>query len=109
MEIKITENKFITIKSMLQGGATVSMINRVIGASTCTIYRIKKAKDFEEYKAMTKSSLNFRKEKKDSQDIKDIEEQTVPHIGLMYAVNRLYEETKKQTALLERIVAAWKA
>lgn len=94
---RITEDVFATTKAILAGGKTQGETARLVGISGNTVNRIARAASFAEYvdityangcgKGVTKSEMKGEK----------------PAVSGSWTLERIFDEAKKQTALLTAI------
>lgn len=116
---KVTESTFNAVKIMLNGGATAVEIAEYLKLGTTTIFRMKSAQSWEEYKQVLAAiAVNTRKKEqekkipvqeqkepvKDEQPVKA--EQTVKSeqpLATNYQINRMVEEMKLMNEHLKLI------
>lgn len=103
---KITESKFSVIKILLNGGASVKEAAKYMGVSDVTVYAIKNAETFVEYKNIAAEKAIARKreiEKNKAQKEQPKAETPVVTddrqkggtISANYQINRIYEVLKR--------------
>ena len=95
----ITPEVFRKVKTMANAGMKNDEIADVMGISTHSVMRIKKADSYEQHK---KNVAVFRKDGgKPEGEQKPAEPK--PSASDYYQINRLFEQQKRQTELLEQI------
>lgn len=102
---KLTQQMCHEIYAMSLGGVKAAYIAKVFSLSESTVSRIVCAKgSLDQYHERQTESW-----KKYGRKSKIEKEKPKANISDMYGMNRIYEEMKKQTELLERIVALWQS
>ena len=99
--VALKEEDFTQIKKALARGASGKDIAKVFNVCETTVSLINTSASMEEYKQrMDLKKKHF--EKAEKEPAKGIDLQT-----FWYNMNRMYEEMKKQTELLEKIAQQW--
>ena len=93
---KVTKYVFDLVKLILKGGATIEKAAEMARLSPWTIRAIKNAGTIEEYYSMTRRSRKTETQKPQETDEK-------PAVSGSWMLERIFDEAKKQTALLTAI------
>jgi len=100
--VAITEDIYEQIKAAFIRGASGRDIAKVFCVSEGTVSAIRTTDNIEEYRQKIAKWSGFQKSKEDRESENTISIQT-----FYYNMNRIYEELKKQTELLQRITEQW--
>lgn len=93
---KVTKDVFDLVKLLLNGGATAAKVAELTHVSTWTVYHIRQAKDLDDYFA-----ISHREPKQEEHKPAEIVEK--PAVSGSWTLERIFDEAKKQTALLTAI------
>lgn len=93
---KVTKDVFDLVKLLLKGGAKASKVAELAHVSAWTINYIRKAASIDEYFELTKRAHGG-----ETQKPAEIVEK--PVVSGSWTLDRLFDEAKKQTALLTSI------
>lgn len=93
---KVTKDVFDMVKLLLNGGATVAKVAELTRVSTWTVYCIRRAKDLDDYFV-----ISHKEPKRKEQKPPEIVEK--PAVSGSWTLERIFDEAKKQTALLTAI------
>lgn len=93
---KVTKDVFDMVKLLLNGGATAAKVSELTRVSTWTVNYIRRAKDLDDYFA-----ISHREPKREPQKPPEIVEK--PAVSASWMLERIFDEAKKQTALLTAI------
>ena len=93
---KVTKESFDLVKLLLNGGATAAKVAELTHLSTWTVAYIRRAKDIDDY-----FMISHREPKREPQ--KPTETAEKPAVSGSWTLERIFDEAKKQTALLTAI------
>ena len=105
---KVTESTYNAVKIMLNGGATAVEIAEYLKLGTTTIFRMKSAQSWEEYKQMLAAmAIKTREKIKKEEKVEPVQEQKAEQpvkaeqtakaeqpLATNYQINRMVEEMK---------------
>lgn len=95
----LLESKYLEVKDYLNYATNTSFVARKCGVSTPTVNRIKKSKNYEDYKEISRSESNNRKKERNESN-EDNKAQEKADLITQHYINTLADRLKNMNEIL---------